>query len=93
MAKVITVPEHIKLKQCHCDKGKHRFRENKFGVTWCVICGQLSTNNMGKVEPLEEDDKFIIRVETSMSRRIFLKIKIFFKRLWHGFCIVYKKID
>lgn len=88
MAKVISVAEHIKLKQCHCDKGKHRFRENKFGVTWCVICGQLSTNNAGVVAPLEEDDKLIIRVETSRSRMIFLKIKIFFNRLWHGFCML-----
>jgi hypothetical protein len=64
MAKVISIEEHIKLKRCHCDKGKHRFRENKFGVTWCVICGLLSINNLGLVKPLEEDDKLIIRNET-----------------------------
>jgi len=61
MAKIITIEEHSKLKSCHCDKGKHRFRENPFGITWCVICGQLSVNNKGKIEPLQEDEKLIIK--------------------------------
>lgn len=61
MAKIITIDDHIKLKRCHCDKGQHRFRENTFGITWCVICGQLSVNNQGKVESLQEDDKLIIK--------------------------------
>lgn len=61
MAKIISVDEHIKLKSCHCNKGKHRFRENPFGITWCVICGQLSINNAGLVQPLKEDDKIIIK--------------------------------
>ena len=60
MAKILTIEEHTKLKKCHCDKGKHRFRENKFGIVWCVICGQLSVNNHGKIEPLNENDKIII---------------------------------
>lgn len=64
MAKIVSTEEHIKLKRCHCDKGKHRFRENKFGITWCVICGLLSINNLGLVKPLEEDDKLIIKNET-----------------------------
>lgn len=62
MARIISLEEHQRLKQYHCDKGKHRFRENKFGITWCVICGQLSVNNQGKVEPLQEEDKLIIKI-------------------------------
>ena len=61
MANIISINEHMKLKSCHCDKGKHRFRENPFGITWCVICGQLSINNVGLVQPLKEDDKIIIK--------------------------------
>lgn len=60
MATYITKEAHTALKKVHCDKGKHRFRENKFGVTWCVICGQLSYNNLGLVPKLEESDKLII---------------------------------
>ena len=63
MAKIITIDDHNKLKACHCNKGKHRFRENKFGIVWCVICGQLSINNYGLVEPLSEDDKLIIKCD------------------------------
>lgn len=62
MARIITIEEHSKLKRCHCDKGKHRFRENKFGITWCVICGQLSINNFGLISPLSEDDKLIVKI-------------------------------
>lgn len=58
--KYFTLEEHSKLKKCHCDKGKHRFRENLFGITWCVICGQLSINNQGLVEKLTDDDKITI---------------------------------
>lgn len=61
MATVITKNDYITLKGFHCDKGKHRFRENPFGITWCVICGQLSVNNHGLVPLLREEDKLIIR--------------------------------
>ena len=61
MAKTILLNEYLKLKKCHCDKGKHKFRENKFGITWCTICGQLSVNNKGLVQPMSEDDKLIIK--------------------------------
>ena len=58
--KHIPLNEYIKLKSVRCDKGKHKYRENSFGVTWCVICGQLSNNNCGLVEKLSEDDKLTI---------------------------------
>ena len=31
--KIVSLEEYSKLKKFHCEKGKHRFRENKFGVT------------------------------------------------------------
>lgn len=38
----ITREIYNKMLQNNCNKGKHRFRSNKFGITWCVICGLLS---------------------------------------------------
>lgn len=58
--KQITLEDHTRLKSIKCDKGRHKFRENPFGITWCVICGQLSINNCGLVEKLSEDDKLTI---------------------------------
>ena len=41
-----------------CRKGQHKFRENKFGVIWCVRCGQLS--NARNAQPLLKNDIHII---------------------------------
>jgi hypothetical protein len=41
----------------NCKKGKHKLRENRFGVTWCVVCGLLS--NKPAEELLKEEDKEI----------------------------------
>lgn len=58
MAKRITQEQYLnKLKQC--SKGKHKLRENSFGVVYCVRCGLLSTS-VGNVPKLEEDDKLIV---------------------------------
>ena len=37
-----------------CLKGKHKIRDNRFGVTWCVKCGRLFTKPCGI--PLKEAD-------------------------------------
>ena len=42
-----------------CQKGKHKLRENEFGIVWCVRCGLLSTS-VGTAEKLNEDDCLII---------------------------------
>ena len=26
----------------NCEKGKHKLRDNNFGITWCIVCGLLS---------------------------------------------------
>jgi hypothetical protein len=39
-----------------CQKGKHKLRENNFGVVFCTRCGLLSAS-VGAVEKLTEDDK------------------------------------
>lgn len=57
--KYITLSELNKIKKVRCDKGKHKYRENKFGVTWCVLCGLLGGYNT-PAEKLEEEDKLLI---------------------------------
>ena len=58
MAKILNSINYQK-SLAQCSKGKHKFRENKFGVTWCVRCGQLSTS-VGTSQILNEDDKIIM---------------------------------
>lgn len=48
------VQREIKLK--NCQSGKHKIRQNNFGVSWCVYCGLLSNADS---EPLQEDDKIL----------------------------------
>lgn len=43
--KEVTKEQWYKMLALNCNKGKHRLRMNKFGVTWCVICGLLSNSN------------------------------------------------
>lgn len=26
----------------NCSQGKHKLKDNSFGITWCVTCGYLS---------------------------------------------------
>lgn len=37
----------------NCEKGKHKLKDNSFGITWCVTCGYLSN----KPAPLTKDKK------------------------------------
>ena len=57
--KTIGKTDWYKLQTIRCNKGKHKFRTNKFGVTWCVICGMLGSYNTSSQE-LEESDKLLI---------------------------------
>ena len=57
--KQIKKSDWFKLKSIRCDRGKHKFRTNKFGVTWCTICGYLGNYNTPS-QDLEEDDKLLI---------------------------------
>lgn len=43
------------IRECLPDK--HKQRDNKFGVTWCVKCGRLLIKPCGK--PLLESDKVL----------------------------------
>lgn len=43
-----------------CAKGKHKLRENSFGVVFCVRCGLLSTS-VGIVPKILEEDKLLIK--------------------------------
>jgi hypothetical protein len=43
-----------------CQKGKHKLRENQFGIVWCTRCGLLSTS-VGSAEKLSEDDCLIVK--------------------------------
>lgn len=42
-----------------CQKGKHKLRENPFGVVWCVRCGLLSTS-VGNSQELTDEDKLVV---------------------------------
>jgi len=41
-----------------CKQDKHKPRNNKFGITWCVNCGRLFTKPCDK--DLQESEKKII---------------------------------
>lgn len=58
--KHILLEDYKRLKSIKCDKGKHKFRENSYGIVWCTICGLLSYSNYGLVDKLQEDDKLTI---------------------------------
>lgn len=45
-----------------CKNDKHKPRDNKFGITWCVRCGRLFTKQCGK--PLEEKDKIVFTINS-----------------------------
>ena len=47
------------MKECPPDK--HKPRDNKLGVTWCVKCGRLFTRPCGK--DLKETDKLIVNAK------------------------------
>lgn len=55
--KELTKEQWFKMLALNCNKSKHRFRINKFGVSWCVICGLL-----GKTGDLtNENDVLLIK--------------------------------
>lgn len=44
---LVETKEHYwKLREM-CKNGKHKFRDNNFGVTWCLVCGQISLKTCG----------------------------------------------
>ena len=45
-----------------CNKGKHKIRENKFGVCWCTRCGHLFSNV--PCEKLDKDDIVCMKSKT-----------------------------
>lgn len=47
--------DRFKIISKTCDKGKHKLRENSFGIVWRVRCGMLS--NVMNAPKLEETDK------------------------------------
>lgn len=59
MAKEITLEQYEKVL-INCKKGKHKLRENDFGVVFCVRCGLLSTSVGGATKLLDED-KIIVK--------------------------------
>ena len=59
--KIINHERYNLLKERYCNKGKHRLRENNFGVTWCVICGLLSNGEVP--DKLTDDDRILITKE------------------------------
>lgn len=58
---IITTKEHQRALYILCSKGKHKFRENSFGITWCVICGLLSTSTQPQKILLPSEKLTIIK--------------------------------
>jgi hypothetical protein len=52
-----TPKERLISLQKKCEKHKHTLRTNKYGVTWCIGCGLLSSSI---AEPLKQEEKIII---------------------------------
>ena len=67
-----------------CQKGKHKLRENNFGVVFCTRCGLLSTS-VGAVEKLTEDDKIKV-VKNLQIKKLVLSLHqlntLNIKQLW-----------
>lgn len=63
----ITLEKHKILFIRNCGRGKHRLRTNKFGVTWCTICGLLS--NTENAESTSDDDQLIINCKCSSQEK------------------------
>lgn len=57
----ISAQDWLILKKRNCDRDKHRMRTNKFGVTWCVICGKLGT--VGFADELKDGDGLVIKMD------------------------------
>lgn len=57
--KEINPEQYRLLLERNCNRSKHRLRTNKFGVTWCVICGLLSTST-GE-QQLEDNDSLLVQ--------------------------------
>lgn len=56
--KVISPEEWSKMQKNYCSKGKHKIRENSFGISFCVICGLIS--NKG-AQLLQDNEKLLIK--------------------------------
>lgn len=59
MAKIISSQQWLKGQEL-CKKGKHKFKENSFGVVFCTRCGLLS-NATVNTSKLDENDCLIIK--------------------------------
>lgn len=58
--KEISVQDWLILKSRNCDREKHKMRSNKYGVTWCVICGKLGT---GFADTLSDNESLTIKMK------------------------------
>ena len=59
----------MKTNTLDCPNDKHKPRNNKLGITWCVKCGRLFTKPCAK--ELEEEDKVRVVVKPiNLSEKI-----------------------
>ncbi len=40
--------------ELNCENNKHKPRDNRYGVTWCIKCGRLFTKPCGKPLDIEQ---------------------------------------
>jgi ribosomal protein L37AE/L43A len=47
---------------CETDPNKHKTRDNKFGITWCLRCGRLFDKPCGKpITDLDREKHLMIK--------------------------------
>lgn len=55
-------------KLAKCNKGAHKIRENRFGISWCTVCGLLS-NKSTKEQLKEEEKEIYTNYENNLHRK------------------------
>ena len=56
--RIITPEQHSKMVLNYCIKGKHKIRENHFGISFCTICGLISNKPNQSIGP---NDQLLIK--------------------------------
>lgn len=65
--------EHLRIyweRRKNYSQGKHKLKENSFGITWCVICGYLS-NKPAPLTMWKNENQLKLRDQLIWNKKIF----------------------